>query len=87
MDPAPSSFLIETKGDELEAEGINSKSKELEDKGPSSRSEEAAFEDQQQQTVPVKDTTADESFGLGYGAARRCSLELEESLVPSTYEI
>ncbi|GJW81600.1 hypothetical protein Tco_0145575 [Tanacetum coccineum] len=71
-----------TEGDELEAKGTDSESEESEDEGLGSRSEEAAFEDQQQQAVPIEDTAADESFGLGYRAAKHRSLELEESPVP-----
>ncbi|GJW81601.1 hypothetical protein Tco_0145576 [Tanacetum coccineum] len=67
-----------TEEDELEAKGIDSESEESEDEGLGSRIEEATSEDQQQEAVPIEDTVADESFSLGYGAARRRSLELEE---------
>ncbi|GKE27355.1 hypothetical protein Tco_1442739, partial [Tanacetum coccineum] len=60
-----------TEGDESEDEGPNLESEESEDEGPDSESEEAASEDQQQQAVPVEDTTVDEPLGLGYGATRR----------------
>ncbi|GKE29227.1 hypothetical protein Tco_1444611, partial [Tanacetum coccineum] len=63
------------------------KSEESEEKGPGSESEEAAFEEQQQQSVLVKYTAADEPLGLGYGAARRRVLELEDGPTSSTFKV
>nr|GEW19017.1 hypothetical protein [Tanacetum cinerariifolium] len=65
-----------TEGDESKAEGTSSKSEDLEEEGPVSESEEAAPEGQQQQAVPIEDTSADGPLGLGYGASRRRALEL-----------
>nr|GEU84141.1 hypothetical protein [Tanacetum cinerariifolium] len=44
----------------------DTESEESKGEGTNSESEEAAFEDQQQ-VVPVEDTTVDEPLGLGYG--------------------
>ncbi|GKB17457.1 hypothetical protein Tco_0851380 [Tanacetum coccineum] len=55
-----------------------------EDKVPGSE-EEAAPEDQQQ-VVPVVDTTVREPLGLRYGALRCHELALGEGSVPSTFE-
>ncbi|GJU24366.1 hypothetical protein Tco_1162987 [Tanacetum coccineum] len=77
----------ETEGDESEAEGTGSESEESEGEGPGSEGEEAAYEDQQQQAIPVEDTAADEPLGLGYGTARRCVIELAEGLTPSMFEV
>ncbi|GJY69605.1 hypothetical protein Tco_0472587 [Tanacetum coccineum] len=76
-----------TEGDESEADGTGSESEESEDNGPGSESEETTPEDQQQQAVPVEDTAADETLGLGYKAARHRALELAEGPVPSTFDI
>ncbi|GKC30857.1 hypothetical protein Tco_1038151 [Tanacetum coccineum] len=78
---------IETKDDELEAEGAGSVNEESEDKGPGLEGEEDASEDQQKQVVPVEDTTVDKPLGLGYRAAIRRALKLEEDPVPSTFEV
>ncbi|GKA92675.1 hypothetical protein Tco_0814600 [Tanacetum coccineum] len=59
-----------------------SSSPTLPDEGPSM--EEAAPEGQQQ-AVPVVDTAVSEPLGLGYGAARRHTLELTEEIAPSTF--
>ncbi|GKF46486.1 hypothetical protein Tco_0136288, partial [Tanacetum coccineum] len=57
-----------------------------EDEGPDfEEEEEAAPEGQQQQAVQVVDTTIDEPLGLGYGAARRRTLESTEEKTPSTF--
>ncbi|GKD59109.1 hypothetical protein Tco_1296618, partial [Tanacetum coccineum] len=77
----------ETEGDESEAEGTGSESEESEGEGPGSEGEETAYEDQQQQAIPVEDTAADEPLGLGYGTARRCVIELAEGLTPSMFEV
>ncbi|GKE32837.1 hypothetical protein Tco_1452159, partial [Tanacetum coccineum] len=74
----------ETEDDESEAEGAVLKSEESEDEGPGSEGEEVASEEQQQQAVPVKDTTADEPLGLGYRAAKGRSLELAEDPIPTS---
>ncbi|GKC98803.1 hypothetical protein Tco_1169078, partial [Tanacetum coccineum] len=76
----------ETEGDESEAKGTGSESEESEGEGPDSEGEEAAYEDQQQQAIPVEDTAADEPLGLGYRAARRRALELAEGPTPSMFE-
>ncbi|GKA44184.1 hypothetical protein Tco_0736908 [Tanacetum coccineum] len=76
----------ETEDDESEAEGIGLGSEELEDEGPGSEGKEAASE-QQQQAVPVEDTTTDEPLGLGYRAARCHALELVEDPMPSMFEV
>nr|GEX36924.1 hypothetical protein [Tanacetum cinerariifolium] len=78
---------VKTEGDESEAKGTDSESEELKDEGLGSESKEAAFEDQQQQAVLVKDIAEDEPLGLGYGTARRHALKLAKGTVPSTYEI
>ncbi|GJT02780.1 hypothetical protein Tco_0823949 [Tanacetum coccineum] len=77
----------ETEGDESKAEGTGSESEESEDEGPGSESEEAASEDQQQQAILVKDTTADEPLGLGYGAARCHAIELAKGTTHNIYEV
>ncbi|GJX67443.1 hypothetical protein Tco_0303170 [Tanacetum coccineum] len=64
----------------------NTKSEDLEDEGTDSKSEEAASEDQQP-TISVKGTTADEPLGLGYGAARRRALELAEDTSRNTFKV
>ncbi|GKF93120.1 hypothetical protein Tco_0279839, partial [Tanacetum coccineum] len=55
----------------------NTKSKDLEDESVNSKSEDTVSEDRQQ-PVPVKGTTVDEPLGLGYGAARRRTIELAD---------
>ncbi|GJV11830.1 hypothetical protein Tco_1353371 [Tanacetum coccineum] len=62
------------------------KSNESEDKGTNSKSEEAALKDQSHQAVPTEDTTKDEPLGLVYIAARRRALERAEDTVPSTFK-
>ncbi|GJS21506.1 hypothetical protein Tco_0450138 [Tanacetum coccineum] len=76
-----------TKGDESKVEGTGSESEDSEDEGLDSKIKEAASKDQQQQAVPVEDTSTDEPLGFGYGAARRRALELEEGPMPSTFEV
>ncbi|GJS90632.1 hypothetical protein Tco_0773268 [Tanacetum coccineum] len=76
----------ETEGDESEADGADSESEESKDEGPDLEREETASGDQQQ-AVPVEDTAVDEPLGMGYGASRRCALELAEDTTPSTFEI
>ncbi|GJT18944.1 hypothetical protein Tco_0877650 [Tanacetum coccineum] len=57
-----------------------------EDEGPNSKEEEeAAPEGQQQQAVQVVDTTIDEPFGLGYGAAIHHALQSTKEKTPSTF--
>ncbi|GJW47408.1 hypothetical protein Tco_0079054 [Tanacetum coccineum] len=77
----------ETEGDELEAKGTGSESEDSNDEGPISESEEAAPKGQQQQAVPVEDTSADEPLGLGYGAARCWALELAEDTTRNTFKV
>ncbi|GJR41296.1 hypothetical protein Tco_1216980 [Tanacetum coccineum] len=73
----------EIEGDKSKAEGTGLKSEESKDEGRGSESKEAAPEGQQQQVVPIEDIAMDEPLGLGYGAARRCALELVEGPVPN----
>ncbi|GJS29134.1 hypothetical protein Tco_0489754 [Tanacetum coccineum] len=60
-----------------ESSESGSKREGLEDEGPNfeEEEEEAAPNGQQQQAVQVVDTNMDEPLGLGYRAAKRCSLE------------
>ncbi|GJY54879.1 hypothetical protein Tco_0446543 [Tanacetum coccineum] len=76
-----------TNGDESKVEGTGSESEDSEDEGLDSKIKEAASKDQQQQAVPVEDTTADELLGLGYRAARRHALELVEDPAPNMFEV
>nr|GEW93102.1 hypothetical protein [Tanacetum cinerariifolium] len=73
--------------DESEAEGAGLESEESKDEGPGLEGHKDASEEQQKQAVQVKDTAMDEPLGLGYGAARRHTLELAKDPVPSAFEI
>nr|GEV16958.1 hypothetical protein [Tanacetum cinerariifolium] len=79
--------ILDTKkeGDTSESEGTGSESEELEDMSTDFESDEAASEDQQQ-TIPVEGTTAEEPLGLGYGVARRRALELAKYTTRNTFE-
>nr|GEV97148.1 hypothetical protein [Tanacetum cinerariifolium] len=83
-----SDMILNTKkeGDKSEVEGTGSESEELEDKSTDFENEEAASKDQQQ-TVPVEGTTAEEPLGLGYGVARRRALELAKYTIRNTFEV
>ncbi|GKD88807.1 hypothetical protein Tco_1364314, partial [Tanacetum coccineum] len=54
---------------------------------PAHREREETAPGDQQQPAPVEDTVMDEPLGLGFGAARRRTLELAEDATPSTFEI
>nr|GEY91331.1 hypothetical protein [Tanacetum cinerariifolium] len=76
----------EAEDDESKAEGASSGSKESKDESPDSKEEEATHEGKQQHAAPIEVTTMNRPLGLGYGTARRRTLELSEEIAPSTFE-
>ncbi|GKE42763.1 hypothetical protein Tco_1470047, partial [Tanacetum coccineum] len=94
-----SELILDTdsEGDELREEdteedesdedhGLDDESQGLEDEGLGLEEEEAIPKGQEQ-AVPVVEAAASEPLGLGYGALRRCELEVGEDQVPSTFEV
>nr|GEU54360.1 hypothetical protein [Tanacetum cinerariifolium] len=86
-----SKLIEDTKDESLdsdtEREGLKEEGHSLEDEGPGSEEVEEAAPEDQQQAVPVVDTTMNKLLGLGYRALRHHDLELREGSVPSTFEI
>ncbi|GJS79335.1 hypothetical protein Tco_0729216, partial [Tanacetum coccineum] len=70
-----------------EGHGSDDEGHGLEGEGIGLEEEEEAAPEGQQQAVSVVDTAASEPLGLGYGAARRRTLEPIEEITPSTYEV
>nr|GEU35091.1 hypothetical protein [Tanacetum cinerariifolium] len=83
MDLSDSAFH-KSEGDELVDE--DDESSDADDEREREKGEEVVPEGQRQ-SVPVVETTASKPLGLGYGALRRCKLEVKEDQVPSSFEV
>ncbi|GJS96122.1 hypothetical protein Tco_0803090, partial [Tanacetum coccineum] len=77
----------ESQGKDDESQGLNDEGQGLKDEGPGMEEEEEAAREGQQQAVSVDDITTSEPLDLGYGVARRRSLESTEEIASSMYEV
>ncbi|GKE74628.1 hypothetical protein Tco_1536669, partial [Tanacetum coccineum] len=69
-----------------EGQGLDDEGQGLDDKGQGLDDEGKDLDDEGQ-GLEVEGPAASEPLGLGYGAARRRSLESTEEIEPSTYEV